>query len=62
MDWDSSQGIIQRTQTGETYQGTVLEHLLVQHLTVFFNVGEHNQIKLEGADWNDGMDMAAQRG
>jgi cellobiose phosphorylase len=27
-------------------------------LTAFFNVGEHNNIKLEDADWNDGMDMA----
>ena len=33
--------------------------LLVQHLTAFFHVGEHNIIRLEGADWNDGMDMAA---
>jgi cellobiose phosphorylase len=61
-DWETSQGTQQRTRTGEIYLGTVLEHLLVQHLTVFFNVGEHNHIKLEGADWNDGMDMAAQRG
>jgi cellobiose phosphorylase len=36
--------------------------MLVQHLTAFFNVGEHNVIKLEGADWNDGMDMARKRG
>ena len=27
-----------------------------------FNVGEHNIIRLEGADWNDGLDMARQRG
>jgi cellobiose phosphorylase len=44
------------------YQGTVLEHLLLQHLTPFFNVGEHNIIRLEGADWNDGLDMARARG
>ena len=61
-DWKPSQGTQQRTHTGEVYQGTVLEHLLVQHLAAFFNVGEHNHIKLEGADWNDGMDMAVQRG
>lgn len=61
-DWDPTQGTQQLTRTGKVYQGTVLEHLLVQHLTAFFNVGEHNHIKLEGADWNDGMDMAAQRG
>jgi cellobiose phosphorylase len=39
-----------------------LEHLLIQHLTAFFNVGEHNHCKLEGADWNDGMDMAPENG
>ncbi len=60
--WEPSQGSQQRTREGEVYSGTVLEHLLVQHLTAFFHVGEHNHIKLEGADWNDGMDMAAQRG
>jgi hypothetical protein len=27
-----------------------------------FNVGEHNIIRLEGADWNEGLDMAPQRG
>jgi cellobiose phosphorylase len=61
-DWEPSQGTQQRTIAGDVYRGTVLEHLLVQHLTAFFNVGEHNHIKLEGADWNDGMDMADQRG
>jgi cellobiose phosphorylase len=34
----------------------------VQNLTAFFNVGEHNIIRLEGADWNDGLDMARLRG
>lgn len=61
-DWEPSQGTQQRVRAGEVYLGTVLEHLLVQHLVAFFNVGEHNHIKLEGADWNDGMDMAAQQG
>ena len=28
----------------------------------FFNVGEHNIIRLESADWNDGLDMAFDRG
>jgi len=28
----------------------------------FFNVGEHNIIRLEDADWNDGLDMARERG
>ena len=34
----------------------------MQHLTALFNVGEHNIIRLEGADWNDGLDMARTRG
>jgi cellobiose phosphorylase len=60
--WDPSQGTCLQTQVGKPYHGTILEHLLIQHLTPFFNVGEHNNILLEGADWNDGMDMASERG
>jgi cellobiose phosphorylase len=60
--WQADQGTSQQTATGEVYRGTVLEHLLIQHLTPFFNVGEHNIIRLEGADWNDGLDMARTRG
>lgn len=62
LDWKPEMGSIQRTDSGEIYHGTILEHLLVQHLVQFFNVGEHNMIRLEGADWNDGMDMAIERG
>jgi len=52
-----------RTAAGEIYRGTILEHLLVQHLTAFFHVGAAgNNVLLEGADWNDGMDMARERG
>ncbi len=43
-------------------QGTVLEHILIQTVVQFFNVGEHNIIRLEDADWNDGLDMAHERG
>jgi cellobiose phosphorylase len=60
--WTPEGGTAQRTTAGEVYTGSLLEHLLVQHLTAFFNVGEHNAIRLEGADWNDGNDMARQRG
>ena len=28
----------------------------------FFNVGEHNNVRLENADWNDGLDMAYDKG
>ena len=34
----------------------------VQHLTAYFNAGEHGHIRLEDADWNDGLDMAHDRG
>lgn len=60
--WSPEQGTQQLTADGNIYSGTLLEHLLIQHLVPFFNVGEHNNILLEGADWNDGMDMARQRG
>ncbi len=51
-----------RTVRGEVYQGSVLEHVLVQLLAQFFNVGRHNVIRLENADWNDGLDMAPGQG
>jgi cellobiose phosphorylase len=61
-DWTPEQGTFSRSISGDLYHGSILEHLLVQHLTAFYNVGEHNLIKLEGGDWNDGLDMAAARG
>lgn len=42
--------------------GTVLEHVLTQHLAAYFNVGDHGNLRLEDADWNDGLDMAAEKG
>lgn len=51
-----------RTKKGEIYSGNVLEHLLIQHLTAFFNVGKNNIIRIENADWNDALDMAAELG
>lgn len=60
--WDPDYGVKQRCHDGSVYEGTLLEHILVQHLTSFFNVGEHNIILLEGADWNDTLDMARERG
>ncbi|MBQ8833687.1 MAG: cellobiose phosphorylase [Oscillospiraceae bacterium] len=49
-------------QPGAAKTGTVLEHLLIQTVTAFFDVGEHGHIRLRGADWNDGLDMARERG
>lgn len=51
-----------RAKNGKIYKGTVLEHLLIQTVVQFFNVGKHNAVKLENADWNDGLDMAAENG
>ena len=61
-DWDISQGEKQKDAAGNVYSGTLLEHLLIQNLSSFYDVGEHNEIRLRGADWNDALDMAAQRG
>lgn len=61
-EWAPEQGTVLKTIDGESYLGSILEHLLVQHLVSFFNVGEHNSIRLEGADWNDALDMAGERG
>lgn len=60
--WNMEQGNLLRTADGEIYKGTILEHLLIQHLTAFYDVGEHNHIRLRGADWNDALDMAKDRG
>lgn len=60
--WNHTYGNRQRTSDNEIYFGTVLEHLLLQNLCAFYDVGEHNQMKLHGADWNDALDMAAERG
>lgn len=47
---------------GVPRDGTVLEHLLIQCVTAFFDVGENGSMRLRGADWNDGLDMARSRG
>ena len=52
----------QQDKAGNEYSGTVLEHLLLQNLTAFWEVGEHNHIRLRDADWNDAIDMAGHRG
>jgi cellobiose phosphorylase len=61
-NWTSAYGNKLKTRSGSLYHGTILEHILIQHLVQFFNVGEHNITRLENADWNDGLDMAFRRG
>lgn len=60
--WNPEQGNNQLTGNGDKYKGSILEHLLIQHLTAFYDVGEHNILRLHGADWNDALDMASERG
>jgi len=60
--WTPAYGNKLKTSSGKIYNGSVLEHLLVQVLVQFFNVGSHNHVRLEGADWNDGLDMAKENG
>ena len=60
--WSDAYGCWQKSKNGTKYEGSVLEHMLIQHLTAFYEVGEHNEIRLRGADWNDALDMAPDRG
>jgi len=60
--WTADYGKEHKTISDRVYKGTLLEHILVQNLVQFFNVGPHNHIRLENADWNDGLDLAGQNG
>lgn len=60
--WKENYGMRQKCVNGDVYYGTILEHLLLQHLGAFYEVGEHNHICLRGADWNDALDMASKNG
>ena len=63
--WQPEQGTRQRTASGENggvALGSILEHILIQNVTAFYDVGDHNHIRLRGADWNDGFDMASEHG
>ncbi len=60
--WKPEEGNHVKLVTGLEYQGSILEHMLITHLAAFYDVGEHNHIRLRGADWNDALDMAKDRG
>lgn len=62
IEWSPEKGNKLKDESNNIYKGTILEHILIQNLTPFFNVGIHNNIRLEGADWNDALDMASERG
>lgn len=59
--WDGVSNKL-KTYSDNVYKGTILEHILIQHLTAFYDVGEHNHMKLRGGDWNDALDMAKENG
>ena len=62
LSWREDQGVRQLDQTGNVVSGTLLEHILLQNITAFYDVGSHNHIRLRGADWNDAFDMASRNG
>jgi cellobiose phosphorylase len=47
---------------GSAGTGTVLEHIILQHLAAAKNLGAHGNCRLLDADWNDGLDMAHDKG
>jgi cellobiose phosphorylase len=60
--WQAGSGTALKSKDKTAYKGSVLEHIIIENLVQFFNVGPHNFIRLEGADWNDGLDMAEKFG
>lgn len=61
-EWSEGYGVRLKDKNDQVYEGTVLEHILVEQLCAFYEVGEHNHYRLRGADWNDALDMAAENG
>ena len=61
-EWNEEYGVCQRDTSSKIYKGSVLEHMLLEQMCSFYEVGSHNHIKLRGADWNDALDMAAENG
>lgn len=61
-EWNDAYGMKQKTADGDVYNGSIIEHILLQQLCAFYEVGEHNHIRLRNADWNDALDMAGDRG
>ncbi|BCR35784.1 GH36-type glycosyl hydrolase domain-containing protein [Mariniplasma anaerobium] len=49
-------------ENNKIYKGSILEHLLIENLVGFHNIGKHGFTRLEDADWNDGLDMAHENG
>ncbi len=50
------------SREGKPYRGSLFEHMLLMHITAALDVGEHGNMLLRGADWNDALDMADKKG
>jgi cellobiose phosphorylase len=61
-EWNEDYGTVLKTCEGKEYKGTIMEHLLIENLAAYYNVGKHGMLRLENADWNDALDMAAENG
>mgnify|MGYP001551166914 CR=1 FL=1 len=48
--------------TFTTYEGTILEHMIIEHVVAINHLGSKGFIKLMDADWNDGLDMGKKQG
>jgi cellobiose phosphorylase len=57
ISWGSGRIERQKTKEGAMYTGTVLEHLLTQLMTMFYDVGSMNLLRQKRADWNDAVDQ-----
>ena len=61
-EYGDDYGVVQKAGDGSEYQGTVLEHILIENISAFYDVGDNGEIRLRGADWNDALDMATHKG
>ena len=61
-DFDPDSDPKELTSDGNVYMGSVLEHILTEQVTQFFDCGKHGNMRLRGADWNDALDMASVKG
>lgn len=57
ISWPAGTIEKQKSKKGEVYTGTVIEHLLTQLLTMFYDVGLNNLLRQKRADWNDAVDQ-----
>lgn len=60
--WNTSDETLLLCNGSQIYTGTIMEHLLIENLTAYLNVGQHGMLRLESADWNDALDMASKNG